>query len=319
MSLSAKSQKMKLLSLFTITILLVISVVSGASAQTVKGKWYGVGNVVLQDGGSANNYMCELILEQKGNVVTGEFNYFFRNGYFSNKIKGTYTPDKRLLKIKMIPILFYKTINTAIGVDCPMEGEFTLKVSRVETALQGGFKSDESHAYTCAPINVRFVKQLKEVPFKEFVEEEISKGDTLSRIVEAPQPVIVPVQVSLANMRRKELVKTLEVSEDSVRIDLYDNGEYDHDSITVLYNNQVIVSKQELQTRKPISFYVKVDSISSNNDLLMYAENLGDIPPNSALMIITDKEHRYEVNLTSNYQKNAAVRLRKKGTPEELK
>ena len=70
-----------------------------------------------------------------------------------------------------------------------------------------------------------------------------------------------------------------------------------------------------LETKQPIRFYVHVDSIEANNDLVMYAENLGLIPPNSAIMIITDGEHRYEISLTSDYQRNAAVRLKRAYKP----
>ena len=39
----------------------------------------------------------------------------------------------------------------------------------------------------------------------------------------------------------------------------------------------------------------------------MVAENLGEIPPNSALMVITAGKKRYEVFLISNEQRNAKV------------
>ena len=89
----------------------------------------------------------------------------------------------------------------------------------------------------------------------------------------------------------------------------------DYDSVSVFYNNQLVQYKQLLDTKKPIRFFVQVDSVEANNDLVMYAENLGLIPPNSAIMIIRDKDHRYEVPLTSTYQKNAAVRLRRINKP----
>jgi hypothetical protein len=107
----------------------------------------------------------------------------------------------------------------------------------------------------------------------------------------------------------------LDVSDDSVRVDLYDNAELDYDTVSVFFNQKLVQYRQMLDTRKPIRFYVHVDSVETNNDLIMYAENLGLIPPNSAVMIVTDKGHRYEVSLTSTYQKNAAVRLRKIGKP----
>jgi archaellum component FlaF (FlaF/FlaG flagellin family) len=292
-------------------LLFAICCVTTVQAQTVKGKWYGVGNVSTSS--NTNNYLCELILEQKGNVVTGEFNYFFRNGYFSNKIKGVYSTDKRQLKLNFIPMIFYKTVDAAMGVECMMQGTFTLKVSRAESTLSGSFVSDELHAYTATPINIKFTKLLKEIPFQQLVETEIEKEnkDTLVRPAESPRMKLEREASIQLNMRTKEIVKELEVSEDSVRIDLYDNGDFDHDTISVFYNGQLVQHQQLLETRKPISFKVYVDSLSANNDLVMYAENLGTIPPNSALMVITDKDHRYEINLTSNYQKNAAVRLRR--------
>ncbi|GGH62681.1 hypothetical protein GCM10011379_12860 [Filimonas zeae] len=282
-----------------------------AHAQSIKGKWYGVGNVNIT--GNTSNYLCEFLLEQKGNVITGEFNYFFRNGYFSNKIKGTYNADKRLLKIKFIPIIFHRTVDAAVGVECTMEGEFTLKVSRAESTLTGQFNSDEDHKYTCAPINIRLTKLLKEVPFKALVENDIEQLEKDTMLKQPENPVLKLEREALIqlNMRTKKVVKELDVSEDSVRIDLYDNGEFDNDTISVFYNGKLVQHKQQLETRKPISFRVFVDSITANNEIVMFAENLGSIPPNAALMIITDKDHRYEVNLSSNFRESEAVRLKR--------
>ncbi|MEI9959262.1 MAG: hypothetical protein WDM90_23780 [Ferruginibacter sp.] len=39
----------------------------------------------------------------------------------------------------------------------------------------------------------------------------------------------------------------------------------------------------------------------------MYAENLGTIPPNTALMIIYDGKKRYEINISSTKNSNGVV------------
>ncbi|BAV05755.1 hypothetical protein FLA_1767 [Filimonas lacunae] len=284
-------------------------------AQSIKGKWYGVGNVSTSS--NTSNYLCEFILEQKGNIITGEFNYFFRNGYFSNKIKGTYNADKRLLKIKFIPIIFHQTVDAAMGVECTMEGEFTLKVSRVESTLTGTFQSDEDHKYTCTPISIRLTKLLKEVPFKTLVENDIEQQekDTLIKPLESPTLKLERDALIQLNMRTKKVVKELEVTEDSVKVDLYDNGEFDHDTVSVFYNGKLVQLKQQLETRKAITFKVFVDDNPANNEIIMFAENLGEIPPNAALMVISDKTHRYEINLTSNFRESEAVRLKKAAPP----
>jgi hypothetical protein len=44
----------------------------------------------------------------------------------------------------------------------------------------------------------------------------------------------------------------------------------------------------------------------------MFADNLGSIPPNTALMIVDDGKKRYEVRITSTLEKSATIRLKKK-------
>jgi hypothetical protein len=39
----------------------------------------------------------------------------------------------------------------------------------------------------------------------------------------------------------------------------------------------------------------------------MYAENLGEIPPNTALMVVTDGDKRYEVRISSDYKKSGTI------------
>ena len=51
-------------------------------------------------------------------------------------------------------------------------------------------------------------------------------------------------------------------------------------------------------TAKPISLTLALDEDVKENLITMYADNLGTIPPNTALMIVTDGDKRYEVRIT---------------------
>ena len=44
----------------------------------------------------------------------------------------------------------------------------------------------------------------------------------------------------------------------------------------------------------------------------MYAENLGSIPPNTALMVIYDGKKRYELNISSSKTSNGVIRFKLK-------
>lgn len=95
---------------------------------------------------------------------------------------------------------------------------------------------------------------------------------------------------------------------DSVRIDLYDNGVFDSDTVSVIYNKQLVSYKQLLLTNKPVTFYVKLKPEPAQNEMILFAENLGLTPPNSALMVITDGDKkRTEVNVTSDLEHNTVI------------
>lgn len=106
--------------------------------------------------------------------------------------------------------------------------------------------------------------------------------------------------------RENALVKTFTVEEGEVLISLYDNGQVDNDTITVYNNRQPVVWRKKLSD-KPICIKIKVDSGNPYHELTMVAENLGEIPPNTALMVVTAGSRRYELFITSTEQKNAVV------------
>src|SRR5690606_24720182 len=104
---------------------------------------------------------------------------------------------------------------------------------------------------------------------------------------------------------------TLTVENDIIRVMLYDNGEIDGDSISLFYNKKLIVNHQ-LLTDKALTIELPVPADNLINELVMYAENLGKYPPNTALMVITDGKNRFEVRITSDLEKSGTIRFVRK-------
>jgi hypothetical protein len=126
------------------------------------------------------------------------------------------------------------------------------------------------------------------------------------------KPVItpkIPVTPTIIRDRKNELTRTINLINTEVEISLYDNGEVDNDTISVYYNGQLLLSNQRL-SNKPIKLTLKVNEAQPEATLVMVAENLGRIPPNTSLMIIQDGDKRHQVSITSTEQKNAMVRFR---------
>jgi hypothetical protein len=106
--------------------------------------------------------------------------------------------------------------------------------------------------------------------------------------------------------RENPLIKQIETKPGEIIIEMYDNAEIDGDTVSIYDNNELIVSSAEL-SHKPVSFNIKVDTLHPHHELIMVANNLGSIPPNTSLMIITANNKRYEVFISSSEQKNAKI------------
>ena len=122
-----------------------------------------------------------------------------------------------------------------------------------------------------------------------------------------PKVVIaLPPPPAVLVSRANPLVKQIETEAGDIKIDLYDNGEIDGDTVTIYHNNTLLVAQQRL-SQKPITFHLAIDAAHPHHELVMVANNLGSIPPNTSLMIVNANGKRYEVFISSTEQKNAKV------------
>lgn len=288
-------------------------------SQSATGYWYGAANVKLRN--TYSNYLVELILEQDHNNVKGVLNYFFKNTYRSIPIRGTYNSTTRLVYISNIPVSYYGSYYNR-DVDCAMNLAATLRVSQVNSVLKGSFISKPEYKYTCPEIlftltlNTDQLKQDSVMNAIKVLKETFqvwrpSETDTVAAVNIQPRNVVNYVVSNQYKEREKVVADELAVDSDTLKVDFYDNGEIDGDSISVFYNDKLIAFNRILSTRS-VHFDIPLDSTKEINEITMFADNLGAIPPNTALMIVNDGKKRYELRLTSNFEKNATIRIKKK-------
>jgi len=143
--------------------------------------------------------------------------------------------------------------------------------------------------------------------------KETYKNDTLRKEISIIKPPlkkdesIIPSNLKFEK-RVNTVLKTIPIKNETFTVDFYDNGEIDGDSISVFYNGNLLLSHKRL-SNKPITLTLSFDPDKAINELVMYAENLGEIPPNTALMIVHDGENRYEARITSDTEKNGTIRF----------
>ena len=111
--------------------------------------------------------------------------------------------------------------------------------------------------------------------------------------------------------RKNETMQDIYFKNDSLILSLYDNGIVDGDTVSVFMNGENIISKQKLK-ESAIKKTIYVSANSDSLQLVLFAENLGTIPPNTGLLTVRDGDDVYQVRFSADLQKNASIILRRK-------
>ena len=109
--------------------------------------------------------------------------------------------------------------------------------------------------------------------------------------------------------RNAQIIKTIDITGPSIKIEIYDNGQVDGDTVSIFMNGVLLIPAKML-TAKPITINIDVNQTDEIYDIVMFAESMGTIPPNTALMVVTTATNRYEINITSTEQTSGSIRLR---------
>lgn len=109
-----------------------------------------------------------------------------------------------------------------------------------------------------------------------------------------------------------ETIRTVEVTQDSLVLSLYDNGTVDGDTVSILINGIVVMPKVGLLAKAVNKTIYLTPEMGDSINVIMYAENLGSFPPNTGLLIVRDGNIDYEIRFSGDYKKNSAIILKRK-------
>lgn len=196
----------------------------------------------------------------------------------------------------------------ALGVNQRQKGIWVLQATNMPAILieTGFINNPEDERYINSEKGQQELAEAITKAVKRYKEQiESTNNSTVTNGTAAPKnTVITPAALE---KRPVKDTRVLQVSSNKIKVDLYDDGEIDNDIVTVYFNNALLVEKRSL-TAQAHSFTVDLDQ-GKTNELVLYADNLGNIPPNTALMIITDGINRYEVRLSADLKNNASIRF----------
>jgi hypothetical protein len=300
---------------------------SSSSQNNIAGTWEG--KFLAPNAYLGQPRLVVEIYNFKDSLFTGITHLYYQgNKYEHYKMIGWFSKKDSILMFKEAA-----TIAVDLGIFSNCLGLYTMKLSRHgNTLFQYGlwvpnipFCTDTANTWLVKPIKEE--KKLppvvkKTAPLKQPADKPLKGKNTAPIIVPSPPgpvikkepaiktaPSVLPAKISERETDVQSLLEIDIAEKDSIKVEVYDNGEIDGDSVSV-YEEELVRVNKKMITAKPITFYVNLNkNIHPIVHLRLVAESLGSIPPCTALMIVTTKTKRYEVHLSSNFNKNATVEL----------
>lgn len=296
------------------------AIAASASAQSPAGYWLSQDKTGFFEGLDG----VEMRVDPAGSGFSGSVYYLWEHGiyYQAVSLEGKALPGD---SIELREIALVANRNGVFPNDC--RGIFHLHYSRDDGReyLTGIWRKPTGSRTRCADTRVTFYRDIPpDAAWARHPTGQAAQRKTQVP-VSAPAPV-TPVPVAAApaparpvnedsvrfvsfKSRRDSVEMIVNHHSDTARVELYDNGIVDHDRVSLYLGDSLILRNYELLATVH-AFTLHLDHPLHEQILSLYAENLGEIPPNTALMVIYIDDQRVEVRLSADLITNAKVVFR---------
>jgi hypothetical protein len=277
---------------WTIGYLLPLSV-NAQGPALVNGTWEGnYGKTFLTE--QPQKLVVELFL-YNDSLLTGATHLYYKNNKYEHyKINGIYRQADSTVEFSED-----STISLRLGFfEDNCWGRYRMKLIKKDAVLrlEGMWRDKNRSIFNCPKSTVWLERPL---PHTAKLPPAAIPSALQDTVVAVAANRAIDIQ-SLLEIKRSEM--------DSIRIDVYDNGEIDGDSVSVFYNDILLIQKVRI-TAKPLTFYINLSAQQPLGKLKLVAESLGSIPPCTAFMVVTTQLKRYELSLSSDFAKNGVLEL----------
>ncbi len=128
----------------------------------------------------------------------------------------------------------------------------------------------------------------------------------------ADTPVTISSQDRLLQLKMNRINDTLsviDITEKELLIRVMDNAITDGDTISILHNG-ILIAEKILVSGKPYPVKFSLSKEDPYHELTLIAHNLGSIPPNTALLLISSGGKEHKLYAFADLKKNAVIIFR---------
>lgn len=258
-----------------------------AHAQSLTGKWRG--HLTQEPLILYSDFYYEMELVQTGNTVTGTAHIYADENYALMPLSGTFDGKNFTFQERFPDDLKIRT-----GFEwCIKSGTLSYSEKNGQAFLEGPW-AGKSTGGDCNPGQV-FLQRPIDKP-KTIDSTTVVRKDST---VDNSKIVINSGKVKQVFDRQPKTGRPINVTKGAtIKIRISDNAKVDGDSITFYYNDKLLLEHFELgKSEKTLT--LKLDKNADTHALILYADNLGTIPPNTAFIEIDDGVSKQHMSMES--------------------
>lgn len=288
-------------------LLILCCCIPAAFSQNISGKWYG--KITQQPGGYSQLYDFELELNQKKTIWGDSYAYMKDSVEIRIGLSGYIDKDSIRLsesrdwvRIDKVPwnwVACIKNINVAYR---------QVKENEYLEGTWNGVSKDSPYD-DCIPGRVILSRTVSGL--NQFLYENRDS------VITAATPILVNTETPIPDFNipfmetEAKKVTEIPVHNKNLKLQLVDYLRVDNDTVSVYLNRKLLAKNIWISKRATIINF-SLNPQLETHEILLFAENLGEIPPNTSELIITDGNKTHRVMIISDKQKTAAIYLKYK-------
>lgn len=270
---------------------------SSLLAQDYKGIWTGYLRAEVYDATVLNVQYILHVKDQNQNIVNGKA-YVYRN----NPLKAEGSLDfigvlkGAELKIKELKILYSRIPADTARFLCIKDLELTFSQDKGVENLTGTFTGAGENSVACYPGKAYLER------FNKDNQDDIPPKLLTNLLLDDRDPNVF-MQTKLA----RPIV--LEVTNNVIELEIGDYLREDGDIVSVYHNRRQFIKNLPIVNAKSVHT-LRLNRDTELHEIILYAENLGRIPPNTSTLKVFDGSKEHLIQITSSKEVSAVVYLR---------
>ncbi|MHB1177904.1 MAG: hypothetical protein ACYCZO_06175 [Daejeonella sp.] len=278
-------------------ILVSIFISASATAQDYKGIWTGYLRADIFGKQVLNMQYILHVKDQNQNIVNGKA-YLYRSSPlkaegaldFIGVVKGS------KLDINELKILYSRIPSDTTRFLCIKDLELTLSQNKGVDKLNGNFTGAGENTLPCYPGRVYLER------FNRANQDNIPQWILTTLLLDDTDPNVF-LQTKLARP------VIIEVTNNVIELEIGDYLREDGDIISVYHNRRQFIKNLPIVNKKSVHT-LRLNKNSELHEIILYAENLGRIPPNTATLKIFDGSKEHQIQIQSSKEVSAVIYLR---------